>query len=87
MNSPSPGIYSYDVRADLRHLGIESQVRFTPGMKVQRGGGVPLSQLAAYYRAADIHLLASSGEGLRSTYAAGGGGGRGSHGGRLQRQP
>ena len=58
------GTYSYDVRADLRHLGIESQVRFTPGMKVQRGGGVPLSQLAAYYRAADVHLLASSGEGF-----------------------
>jgi glycosyltransferase involved in cell wall biosynthesis len=58
------GIYSYDVRADLRHLGIESQVRFTPGMKLQRGGGVPLSQLAAYYRAADVHLLASSGEGF-----------------------
>jgi len=58
------GIYSYDVRADLKHLGIESQVRFTPGMKVQRGGGVPLSQLAAYYRAADVHLLASSGEGF-----------------------
>jgi glycosyltransferase involved in cell wall biosynthesis len=58
------GIYSYNVRADLRHLGIESQVRFTPGMKVKRGGGVPLSQLAAYYRAADVHLLASSGEGF-----------------------
>lgn len=58
------GIYSYDVRADLRHLGIESEVRFTPGMKVQRGGGVPLGQLAAYYRAADVHLLASSGEGF-----------------------
>jgi len=58
------GIYSYDVRADLRHLGIESQVRFTPGMKLQKGGGVPLSQLAAYYRAADVHLLASSGEGF-----------------------
>jgi len=58
------GIYSYDVRSDLRHLGIADQVRFTPGMKVERGGGVPLSQLAAYYRAADIHLLASSGEGF-----------------------
>ncbi len=58
------GIYSYDVRADLRHLGIESQVRFTPGMKLQKGGGIPLSQLAKYYRAADIHLLASSGEGF-----------------------
>jgi len=58
------GIYSYDVQSDLRHLGIASQVRFTPGMKVKRGGGVPLSQLASYYRAADIHLLASSGEGF-----------------------
>ncbi len=58
------GIYSYDVRADLGHLGIESQVRFTPGMKLQKGGGVPLSQLAMYYRAADVHLLASSGEGF-----------------------
>jgi hypothetical protein len=58
------GIYSYDVRADLKHLGIESQVRFTPGMKLEKGGGVPLEQLAKYYRAADVHLLASSGEGF-----------------------
>ena len=58
------GIYSYDVRADARHLGIESQVRFTPGHAMKQGGGVPLSQLAAYYRAADVHLLASSGEGF-----------------------
>jgi glycosyltransferase involved in cell wall biosynthesis len=58
------GIYSYNVRADLKHLGIESQVRFTPGMKLQKGGGVPLEQLSKYYRAADVHLLASSGEGF-----------------------
>lgn len=58
------GIYSYDVRADLTHLGIESQVRFTPGMKLEKGGGVPLEQLSKYYRAADLHLLASSGEGF-----------------------
>jgi glycosyltransferase involved in cell wall biosynthesis len=58
------GIYSYDVRADLRHLGIEAQVRFTPGLVMKHRGGVPLSQLAAYYRAADVHLLASSGEGF-----------------------
>ncbi len=57
------GIYSYDVRADLRHLGIENQVRFTPGHDMNRGG-VPLPTLAAYYRAADVHLLASSGEGF-----------------------
>lgn len=58
------GIYSYDVRADVRHLGIEAQVRFTPGHSMKARGGVPLAQLAAYYRAADVHLLASSGEGF-----------------------
>jgi glycosyltransferase involved in cell wall biosynthesis len=58
------GVYSYDVRADARHLGIESQLRFTPGHVMKKGGGVPLSILAAYYRAADVHLLASSGEGF-----------------------
>jgi glycosyltransferase involved in cell wall biosynthesis len=58
------GVYSYDIRADLRHLGIESQVRFTPGLEMKRGGGVALTELARYYRAADVHLLASSGEGF-----------------------
>ena len=58
------GYYSYDVRSDVRHLGLESQVRFSPGFAVKPGGGLPLSQLAAYYQAADVHLLASSGEGF-----------------------
>lgn len=58
------GYYSYDLQADVRHLGIESQVRFTPGFALQPGAGLPLSQLAAYYQAADVHLLASSGEGF-----------------------
>ena len=58
------GLYSYDVRADLRHLGIESQVRFSSGHVMSRGGGLPLEELARYYRAADVHLLASSGEGF-----------------------
>jgi Glycosyl transferases group 1 len=58
------GVYSYDVRADLRHLGLESKVRFTPGMMMKRGGGVSLGDLAAYYQAADVHLLASTGEGF-----------------------
>jgi glycosyltransferase involved in cell wall biosynthesis len=58
------GLYAYDIRADLRSLGLEDKVRFTPGMKLKRGGGVPLEQLAQYYRAADVHLLASSGEGF-----------------------
>ena len=58
------GVYSYDVRADLRHLGIESKVTFTPGMSMKHGGGIPLQCLATYYQAADVHLLASSGEGF-----------------------
>jgi glycosyltransferase involved in cell wall biosynthesis len=57
-------IYSYNVRADIRHLGIEDQVRFTPGMLMKRGGGVPLTEIAKFYQAADVHLLASSGEGF-----------------------
>jgi glycosyltransferase involved in cell wall biosynthesis len=56
--------YSYDVRADVHHLGLESQVRFSPGFTVEPGGGLPLHELAAYYQAADVHLLASSGEGF-----------------------
>jgi glycosyltransferase involved in cell wall biosynthesis len=58
------GLYSYDIQADIRFLGIESKVRFTPGLRMKRGGGVSLADLATYYQAADIHLLASSGEGF-----------------------
>ena len=58
------GVYSYDVREDIRRHGIESRVTFTPGMNMKHGGGVPLTELAAYYQAADVHLLASSGEGF-----------------------
>jgi glycosyltransferase involved in cell wall biosynthesis len=58
------GIYSYDIQADIRHLGVASKVQFTPGLRMKRGGGVPLAELATYYRAADVHLLASSGEGF-----------------------
>ena len=56
--------YSYDVRADVRQLGLERQVRFSPGFTMRAGGGLTLEQLAAYYRAADAHLSASSGEGF-----------------------
>ena len=58
------GYYSYDLRADIRHLGLESQVRFSPGFTMKKGAGLPLTELAAYYQAADVHLLASSGEGF-----------------------
>jgi glycosyltransferase involved in cell wall biosynthesis len=55
---------SYDVEQDVRHLGLASKVRFTPGFVMKHGGGLPLAELAAYYQAADVHLLASSGEGF-----------------------
>jgi glycosyltransferase involved in cell wall biosynthesis len=60
-SSPS---YAYDVRADARHLGLESALRFTPGFEMRKGAGLSLDSLARYYRAADVHLLASSGEGF-----------------------
>ena len=56
--------YCYDVRADIRQLGLEDQVRFSPGFQMHGGGGLPLAELAAYYQAADVHLLASGGEGF-----------------------
>jgi glycosyltransferase involved in cell wall biosynthesis len=55
---------SYDVRADVRHHGLEDKVRFTPGFVMKKGEGLPLAELAKYYQAADVHLLASSGEGF-----------------------
>ena len=56
--------YSYDVRADVRHLGLDGKVQFSRGFTMKQGSGLPLSELSAWYRAADIHLLASSGEGF-----------------------
>jgi glycosyltransferase involved in cell wall biosynthesis len=61
--SRSP-IYSYNLRADLMHLGLENRIHLTPGLSMQRGGGIALEELAKYYQAADVHLLASSGEGF-----------------------
>jgi glycosyltransferase involved in cell wall biosynthesis len=57
-------IYSYNLRADLKHLGLEHKVQLTPGLLMERGGGIALEELAKYYQAADVHLLASSGEGF-----------------------
>jgi glycosyltransferase involved in cell wall biosynthesis len=57
-------LYSYDVRADIAERGLGDKVRFTPGMVMSAEGGVPLAELAALYQAADVHLLASSGEGF-----------------------
>jgi glycosyltransferase involved in cell wall biosynthesis len=56
--------YSYDVRADVAQLGLDGKVRFTPGFAMRQSEGLPIEELARYYQAADVHLLASSGEGF-----------------------
>jgi glycosyltransferase involved in cell wall biosynthesis len=57
-------VYSYSVREDVRHLGLQRSVRFSPAFQVLPGQGLPLEQLASYYQAADVFLLASTGEGF-----------------------
>ena len=54
--------YHYDLRADIAFLGLTDKVRLTKGMSI--GAGLPLDRLAAIYQAADVHLLASWGEGF-----------------------
>ena len=57
-------IYSYDIRGDIAYLGLSDHVRFSPGFVMRRGAGLTTAELASYYRAADVHLLASTGEGF-----------------------
>jgi glycosyltransferase involved in cell wall biosynthesis len=54
--------YRYDILADLEFLKLNEKVRFTRGFSC--GRGISLSRLAALYQAADVHLLASYGEGF-----------------------
>ncbi len=54
--------YSYDVRADIEAAGLTGRVRFTPGFSMDRS--LPLARLGELYQAADVHLLASTGEGF-----------------------
>ncbi|HKO96492.1 MAG TPA: glycosyltransferase family 4 protein [Pyrinomonadaceae bacterium] len=54
--------YCYDLLSDIEFLGLGNKVRFTRGMSITQG--TSLARLAALYRAADIHLLASYGEGF-----------------------
>jgi glycosyltransferase involved in cell wall biosynthesis len=55
--------YFYDVRSDIAFLNLTSKVRLTPGMSLSTGG-LPITQLAQIYQAADVHLLASGAEGF-----------------------
>ncbi len=54
--------YCYDILADIKFLGLTEKVRFTRGFSI--GRGTALGKLAALYQGADVHLLASFGEGF-----------------------
>lgn len=54
--------YCYHILHDVELLGLGAKVRFTRGMSIWRGLSLP--RLAALYRAADVHLLTSFGEGF-----------------------
>jgi glycosyltransferase involved in cell wall biosynthesis len=54
--------YCYDLKADIDFLATGGKVRITPGMLI--GSGIPIEDLARLYQAADVHLLASWGEGF-----------------------
>jgi glycosyltransferase involved in cell wall biosynthesis len=55
--------YCYDLQADIDFLATDGNVRITPGMSL-KSGGIPVEDLARLYQAADVHLLASWGEGF-----------------------
>jgi hypothetical protein len=55
-------IYTYDLQADIDFLGLTDRVRVTRNMSIH--AGLSLAQLAELYQAADVHLLASWGEGF-----------------------
>jgi glycosyltransferase involved in cell wall biosynthesis len=58
------GDYSYNVKGDMELLKLQDKVRFTPGFAMRSNMGLAERELAGYYQAADVHLLASSGEGF-----------------------
>ena len=57
-------LYSYRLRRDVELLRLEDKVRFTSNFRMRSAGGLAETDLAAVYQAADVHLLASWGEGF-----------------------
>jgi glycosyltransferase involved in cell wall biosynthesis len=55
--------YCYDLRSDIDFLNLTDKVRLTTN-NMSIFNGLPLEQLAKIYQAADVHLLASWGEGF-----------------------
>ncbi len=54
--------YFYDLEQDIAFLNLQDKVRITARMSIEQG--LPITELAAIYQAADVHLLASLGEGF-----------------------
>ena len=52
----------YDLQSDIAFLNLTDKVRLTKNMSILNG--LPLEQLVQLYQAADVHLLASLGEGF-----------------------
>jgi len=56
--------YSYDLQSDIAFLNLTKKVYLTKDMSMSKGTGLPIEELAQIYQAADVHLLASLGEGF-----------------------
>jgi glycosyltransferase involved in cell wall biosynthesis len=57
-------LYRYRLRDDIAAMGVSDVVRLTERFRMRSSGGLPFEELAALYRAADVHLLCSWGEGF-----------------------
>src|SRR5260370_22640073 len=54
--------YCYDLRSDIAFLNLIDKVHLTKDMSIS--AGLPIERLVQIYQAADVHLLASLGEGF-----------------------